>query len=506
MIYTCTEEALNIIIDYITSDTLVGVANRIIELYKPEHCYVSYFEGYLDNGGKYVIGIDGKPCYHYLLSKNALADYKGCLFEADCPPLEEKILSTMTEFEPIILKMMEREESIAKDYESRVRIYHRHLRYWNYMLDAAKIGIVVFASGVPHAIYDYIIYCLCLKKGIITSLMYNSPIYPYKVFFSEISDHCSAIASTYQHYALQYRDTPIENIELPVDFQKAFNLYNDKNNDKTPYYMKKSYLKKKTTMTNRIKSFMKRFLVYKKRLDEVGARQIVLTIISRHNKYKKGRQNKRINRIYKKISVHPDYTKQFVYLPLHYQPECSTSPLGGFYVHQLLVAQMISYHLPGNVQLYIKEHVILNSKGRDIQLYNDLLALPNVKLVHRSTNTYELLENCIAVATVTGTAGFEGMFMGKPFLIFGSHPNMYAPGAFIIRNNEDCEEALEYIMEHGAKHTQKDMKIYLKAISDVSEYCFISEQPPAGFTIEENIDCIVRGFTQVINSKLKDHK
>ena len=44
---------------------------------------------------------------------------------------------------------------------------------------------------------------------------------------------------------------------------------------------------------------------------------------------------------YDTLSVQPDLTKQFIYFPLHYQPELSTNPLGGHYVNQLIVVEML---------------------------------------------------------------------------------------------------------------------------------------------------------------------
>ena len=40
--------------------------------------------------------------------------------------------------------------------------------------------------------------------------------------------------------------------------------------------------------------------------------------------------------------VNPDFEKKFIYFPLHYQPELSTSPLAEDFVNQELIVAMIS--------------------------------------------------------------------------------------------------------------------------------------------------------------------
>lgn len=90
--------------------------------------------------------------------------------------------------------------------------------------------------------------------------------------------------------------------------------------------------------------------------------------------------------------------------------------------------------------------------------------LDNVQIVPLDTDTYELQDKCSAVATVTGTAGFEAINRGKPFLMFGKYITMYAPGVFQIRSNSDCEEAMKRIEEKFPEPSQKDLRIYYKAL------------------------------------------
>ncbi len=108
--------------------------------------------------------------------------------------------------------------------------------------------------------------------------------------------------------------------------------------------------------------------------------------------------------LYESNAISPNLSEKYIYVALHYQPECTTSTMAGAFVDQLLIVQMIANVLPEDIYLYVKEHPCQTLHGRDINFYNDLLAIPQVRLIPRAYNSFRLLENCLAVATATGTA------------------------------------------------------------------------------------------------------
>lgn len=110
---------------------------------------------------------------------------------------------------------------------------------------------------------------------------------------------------------------------------------------------------------------------------------------------------------------------KYIYFPLHLQPELTTSALGGDFSDQLLALESLSTWIPGDYQILIKENPKQTEKQRGKLFYKRLSALKNVRLLPPGESSIDLIRNSSAVATITGTAGWEALFYGKPVLIFG---------------------------------------------------------------------------------------
>jgi len=109
----------------------------------------------------------------------------------------------------------------------------------------------------------------------------------------------------------------------------------------------------------------------------------------------------------------------YIYFPLHLQPELSTSALGGDYSDQLQAVEALSAWVPEGVKIYVKENPKQTEKQRDPFFFKRLSALKNVRMLSNSENTISLIKGSVAVATITGTAGWEALFHGKPVIAFG---------------------------------------------------------------------------------------
>ncbi len=112
--------------------------------------------------------------------------------------------------------------------------------------------------------------------------------------------------------------------------------------------------------------------------------------------------------------------ERFVYFPLHLQPELTTAALGGVFADQLLAVEALSAWVPQGCFLYLKENPKQTEKQRGSNFYQRLRALPNVRLLGCQENSADLIRNSVGVATITGTAGWEALFLGKPVLVFGA--------------------------------------------------------------------------------------
>ena len=93
--------------------------------------------------------------------------------------------------------------------------------------------------------------------------------------------------------------------------------------------------------------------------------------------------------------------------------------------------------------------------------------LPHVRLVPADTNTFELAAKSKAVATISGTAGWEAIVRGTPALVFGYPWFMHAPGIVRVSSVPECRDALEKV-EKGFKPDTAELLGYLTLVDKVS--------------------------------------
>ena len=154
-----------------------------------------------------------------------------------------------------------------------------------------------------------------------------------------------------------------------------------------------------------------------------------------------------------------DFTKKYVYLPLHYQPEASTCVCAEKYEKQLFYIDSWAKSLPADTVLYVKEHYALIGH-RDPHFYVDLQKYPNVVLVNPWESSRKLIEQSVAVATLTGTAGLEAMLLRKPVFVCGNAVYENAPG--IIKLDEIFGNYVPHI-EKWQQPSRDDVIKYLCA-------------------------------------------
>jgi Capsule polysaccharide biosynthesis protein len=135
----------------------------------------------------------------------------------------------------------------------------------------------------------------------------------------------------------------------------------------------------------------------------------------------------------------------YVYFPLHLQPELTTSAVGGTYADQLLALEVLSARMPEGHFIYVKENPKQTEKQRGPLFYKRLRALKNVQVVPLRESSSDLIRGSLAVATITGTAGWEALFHGKPVLVFGSAWYREFPGVTTFTDGLNVSEFLRTV-------------------------------------------------------------
>jgi len=111
---------------------------------------------------------------------------------------------------------------------------------------------------------------------------------------------------------------------------------------------------------------------------------------------------------------------QFIYFPLHQEPERSLLIAAPFFTNQIETIRHVVKSLPMGYTLVVKEHPSQGpARGwRKISDYKEMLDIPNTICIHPSTPSDEILRKCSLVISVGGTSSFEAAFFGKPSIIF----------------------------------------------------------------------------------------
>lgn len=394
----------------------------------------------------------------------------------------------MSVFEPEILKMLERTSNTYKSGESRFILYHKHLQYWNHFLK--KTDISFFISGLtPHSMYDYVIMRLCQIKGI---PVLQAELMPFGVT-SRLVVH-----TEYEKY----------NYDIGQQVNKKINLFKNGEGNELPKDMQLEYDRcineegRLMPIITEEKNKFKGRLNYLKRLyeqDPSAAKKKVQSFLSRKSR------TKRFVKCYNSIAEIPDLNVPYFYFAMHYQPELTTSPLGGWFVHQYLAIQMLSYCLPEGVWLYVKEHpAILHDveNTRDIEQYKIIRELKNVKFISFDIDSMRLIKGALAVSSITGSVGYESLYKHKPYIMFGNQIMRYAPFTRNVRTLDDCKKAVDEIVDGKVVGDDNDVKGFLSAIADVSKVFVNDLHENKMGSDEETVRNVTQLYTDILDKYL----
>lgn len=162
----------------------------------------------------------------------------------------------------------------------------------------------------------------------------------------------------------------------------------------------------------------------------------------------------------------PDYKEQYVYFPLHFEPEIATMLLAPFYIDQITLIENIAKSLPINFKLYVKEHPMMFGL-RPVSSYERLSKVPNIRLIDPSTPSYELSKNARLVTTITGTSGWEALMFKKPVITFGRVFYNKLDMVIKIKDMTSLPELVHDALENY-KHDEEQLTNFVAAVFEGS--------------------------------------
>jgi hypothetical protein len=440
----------------------------------------------------------------------------------------EDILRKLAICESMVLKMMDRMD--PEDcflYHERIRLYHNYLMYWKTVIDKFRPDVVVFHTP-PHVAFNFVLYSLCCLYKIKTIMLYSTTMeglvfpmnrfetdYPVEVLYNKLlkQNHTDiSLSKKAKAHLDRLKGSYHENLAA---------LPEDTKGNLPGFVLEKKQLKlldrfSIAIITKRFVFWLKYIILlvlsfkrpgrrnYQKRRGMKIEESSWTDFQYRWYKYKANKKKANLSIYYEKLALRLDCTEPYIYVALHYQPELSTSPMGGFFVHQLLMVDMLSKIVPDGWKIIVKENLFQNQslshgeRDRTKDFYDDLVTISNVQLVPISTPQWDLIDNAKAVATVTGTTGWEAVVRGKPVFNFGHSWYKGCEGVFYTPTQDECSKVIEKIL-NGYHVNSNKVKLFLYSLEKIGFIAFgdTNFKKFSGISTQENIKIL----TEKINKQ-----
>ncbi len=414
--------------------------------------------------------------------------------QQNLPPalVDAEVLAQMAGYENIILGMMDRMDIGGSFlFHERLSHYHGLLSYWAGVLDRLRPDLIVF-SVMPHMVYDYVLYLLAQARGITTLMTEMTSVPGMNLIIQNIEDGCPALTSAFhRRLASGHSEPPVLSEHMVTYIKQLASTYDQAK----PLYLKHyEENQARDRDSRRWKSMLHhavspwqwlvtaregwRFLTsppppnYIKLPNRDVSASSMSGLAWRRYRMRRTREIRRLEKFYRVLASPLDLDTPFVYAALHYQPEKTTSPQGGVFVDQLLGLRLLARHLPKGWWLYVKEAPgqflpqLRRSPAKNTEFYRRIAAIPRVKIAAMDYDSFNLIDHARAVATVTGTAGWEAVLRGKPVLVFGHPWYQGCEGVHRAHTDRACAEAMARI---AAGETVDAVKVrhFMAAVEEV---------------------------------------
>jgi hypothetical protein len=409
------------------------------------------------------------------------------------PALDQALLTRLAPNESMFMSMLDFYDPDGHAFSGRERrtAYYDLLRMALCVVQAHRPGLMVCAT-IPHSLHDYMLYSVCKAHGVRTLVYQTASVPGYQVLHDSLEEGSERLRADYRERLARHAGGAVP---LPAHMEEYLAKARLDYAQGEPWYTRlRDYsllggggpgpLRRLKTAARFALDFARaparryreHFVMpmtdfYKRR--GVPLKESTTTPYQAARVRASGLAAKRrLLRQYRELQRRPDLQAPFVFVPLHYQPEASTSPLGGAFADQLLMVRLLARYLPAGWRLYVKEHrstfdpELRGQFARDAAYYDEILEVPSVTLVPMELASFELIDRARAVAAVTGTAGWEAVVRGVPALVFGNAWYKDCEGVFDARTESGCADAFTRITA-GFRPDEARVRLFLQSVAEV---------------------------------------
>lgn len=370
-----------------------------------------------------------------------------------------------------VYKFMDRQDDLGvyNRLDREAFFYHLFCYLYN-KINSSNISLAIVAEG-PHSPASMLIYGICRILNIRTYHLAQNSLVPLAhiatdLYGNKLSNRNKLTGYNYQkHIDLieDYIESIKEEIPTPLYMQiQEKNNRLDIKKDLKKYLLRPAYYSLLYSYDNLIKRKRVDYSVYKANFYKSNRPSSL-------HELKIAKKKIALKFEYSKISVKPNLQKDYVFVPLHYEPERTSNPDGGLFYNVYDMLVFLRSYIPEGIKIILKEHPsqftkdLHGHRGRSSLFYTSIASLPNVEFANLDIPSSTLIRNSMFIATQTGTASLEAAIIGKKSLIFGTPwflgtPNLYEYNRISFDNLIKKEVASkskvkEYILNYIAKYT-----------------------------------------------------
>jgi hypothetical protein len=332
-------------------------------------------------------------------------------------------------------------------FDARADLFSRHCRFWNYILDEHQIEAVI-AQNFGHQGFDFVALSLAEAKGIPTLIFNETGQFPRVQF---IQENVRQLGKLTLGQELKKRIALEMTAEDQAFIRRSINSIQQTpdrfgNPDDYATSLLKSWLTDLNVRVTRPTLQVLAVTILNK-LRRLLAQPIkrLAGITKTQSRIRLTRKSMAEERSYSQI---PNLDVKYVYFPLHFQPEASTSVKGRHFYQLREAVSFIAGHLPTGWSLIVKEHPHQWRRlyNRKQGFFVELCEIPNVQLVHHSYNNSPLVQRaqavaCVSHSSITAYATTNGI----PVISLGQSHFRQSPNYFCVETTDDLKKVLHWI-------------------------------------------------------------
>lgn len=433
------------------------------------------------------------------------------------PDVDTVLANTMHEVEPLTMMNRLDYDRYSFNFMEREFHYYNLFKHWLCVLDKFKPDIVISGNN-PHRVYDYVLYIICKQRNI-PFIMFQYYIVPGRIFATndiysmngkfrkDVDEILSKGKVSYDEIAEDIRESYENTKKSYADGQLWYMTQNLKDDKKGANWFHLAYnYFHRTAKQHGEKVRRSAQTIYKNKKYTLENTHYFLPEFAKM-RLEAFSYNKKLRKLYESLSENPVPGEKYILFPLHYQPEETTSPCGGFFVNQWLCIETLLANTPNDWYVYVKEHphqYLSHFQGctsRIPDLYRNLKKNPRIRLMPFNMDSKVLIKDAIAVSTITGTVGWEALVMEKPVVIFGTIWFEDCIGTLKVKDSKTAHQIYEHIAKFH--YSEENIIAFLQSISKntIKAYHYMGYKELSHLDEESSAVNIVKEINRLVSNE-----